>query len=166
MNDSDGIPARGGSDLELAAAQLRDRPLPDVVAVADRVLERALAAPRMSELVRAQPPHEQLRVSTVALVALLRHRIDNGLEHAVVRRAVCDVTRDARLEQLTVELIVRYGHDVRELAQRARLLTREVLEETLGLPADRGPAIVVQHVHVGDVTVADPHLVDPTDEGR
>jgi hypothetical protein len=164
MSESDGIPVRGASDLELAAAQLRDRPLPDVVAIADRVLEHALAAPRMSELVRAQPPHERLRVSTVALVALLRDRIDEGLEHAAVRRAVCEVSRDARLEQLTVELIVRYGHDIRELAERARVLAREVLGETLGIPAEGGPVIVVQHVHVGDVTVADPHLVDPADE--
>lgn len=148
--------------LDAATAQLRDQPAALPVQVADRVLERALAAPRMADLCRARPPHDHLRVSTVALTALLRHRLDSRLEHAAMRRVVFETSREEQLESLTLELIVQYGHDIRATAREARALVDAVLAETVGeLPAS---AVTVQHVHVSDVTVGDPHLVDPRDE--
>ncbi|WP_245604328.1 hypothetical protein [Nocardioides aequoreus] len=130
--------------------------------VADRVLERAMAAPRMAELCRARPPHDYLRVSTTALTSLLRHRLDSELRHAAMRRVVFETTREEQLGSLTLELIVQYNHDIRVAARQARSLVGEVLDDTVGeLPES---AVTVQHVHVSDVTVGDPHLVDPHDE--
>jgi hypothetical protein len=157
---------RGEADLDVAAAQLRALPVPRVVEIADRVLERTLAAPRRAQLVRARPPHDHLEVSTLALTTLLRARLDESLVDAAVGRVLLDVSRDGRLEALTVELVVRYGTDVLVTADAARVLAREVLSGALG-HAERSEdetVIELSHVHVSDVTVGDPHVVDPADE--
>ena len=148
-------------ELAAATAQLRRQPATLPVEVADRVVRRALRERRPAGLVRSVDPDEHLRVSTTVLVALLRHRLDGGLDHAAVRRVRCETGRGETLESVTVELIVGYGHDVRVAAGRARVLVEEVLTGALG-PADgTRPGA---HVHVGEVTLGDPHLVEPSDE--
>lgn len=157
---------RGEADLDAAAALLRARPVPRAVEIADRVLERALAAPRRSELVNARPPHGDLRVSTLALTALLREDLDSHLEGAAVGRVLMDVTRDGDLVGLTIELVVQYGTDVLARADEARARVRRVLDSALGpaLAATDQLVVELSHVHVSDVTRGDPHLVDPADE--
>lgn len=161
-DDAAGPGDEGLRDLEVATAQLRAQPPTLPVEVADRAFQRALATPRPTGYVRAAAPHDFLTVSTVALTEMLRRALDEGLPHAATMRVRCLTSRHHELEQLTVELVVQYGHDIRESAARARTLIDAVLVETLG--DVRSPAVLLHHVHVSDVTVADPHLVDPSDE--
>lgn len=161
-HDAPGPAGSGLSDLDVAIGQLRSRAVTLPVEVADRALQRALATPRPTGYVRAAPPYDFVRVSTVALTALLRARLDDGLPRAAVSRVRCGTSPADVLEDLTVHLIVQYGHDIRESAALARMLIDRVLAETLGTEAR--PNVVLHHVHVSDVTVADPHLVDPSDE--
>lgn len=58
---------------------------------------------------------------------------------------------------------MRFGTDILEVADEARALARGVLAGVLGAPAAEAE-VVVQHVHVSDVTVGDPHVIDPSDE--
>ncbi len=157
---------RGEADVALAARQLRAAPpSPRAVEIADRVLQRALAAPRRAVLVRAAPPHEHLRVSSVAITAVLQERIDAELVGAAVRRVLLDVTRDERLAGVTIDLVVQYGTSVCEVGDLARVLAEAALADVLGEAwAVGGGTVVVSHAHVSDVTVGDPHLVDPADE--
>ena len=50
--------------------------------------------------------------------------------------------------------------------EAVRRLAAETLGDTLGPPADGAETVTmaVSHVHVSDVTVGDPHVVDPSDE--
>lgn len=170
MTDLEPVPddvdlGRGEADLAVAAAQLRTAPSPRTVEIADRVLTRALAARRPSRMVRAHDPASRLRVSSLAITATLRAHLDPRLVGAAVRRVVLDVGDDDRLVALTVELYVQYGRSVLDLADLARTLTGEALVGLLGTPVT-GPAVdvLVSNVHVADVTVGDPHRVDPHDE--
>ncbi len=149
--------------LARATRQLRDQHMPRAVEIADEVLKRSLEAPRPSMLVRSGPPHEHVRVSSTAITALLREQVDEALVDAAVGRVVLDVDRDEHLGSLTLELLVRFGTDILEVADEARALTRGVLADVLGVQATEAE-VVVQHVHVSDVTVGDPHVVDPSDE--
>ncbi|GAA1923773.1 hypothetical protein [Nocardioides hwasunensis] len=171
--------ARGEAGLAAATRQLRDVQHPRVVEIADRVLTRALAAPRRSLLMRAHAPHDYLRVSTLAVTAVLREHLDLHLQGAAVGRILFDIDRDEQLLALTIELYVQYGTVILETGDRARELAREALASLLGepvpLPApgtgsstspSSGVELVVSHVHVSDVTVGDPHVVDPADEDR
>ena len=96
------------------------------------MLRRTLATPRRSVLVRARAPHDYLRVSSTAITAVLRERIDTGLASAAVGRIVLDVARDEALEALTVELFVQYGADILALADRTRSLANEALVDLIG----------------------------------
>ncbi|WP_229052031.1 hypothetical protein [Aeromicrobium sp. Leaf350] len=157
---------RGEADLAAAARQLRAVPAgPRAVEVANRVLQRALAAPRRSVMIRAAAPHEHLRVSSIAVTAIVRERLDEALVDAAVRHVVLDVDRDGLLSSVTVDLVVRYGTVVADVGEQARALARQALDETLGRPEPGGEVpIAIGHAHVSDVTVGDPHLVDPADE--
>ncbi len=160
--DPTAVPA--ASDfLGRALEQLRERPLPRVVEVGDAILRRTLAAPRRSVLVRARAPHSFVQVSSTAIITVLRERIDAGLVTGAVGRIGLDVSREGTLDQLTVELFVQYGEDILVLADEARALA---LSSLAGLLGPDGPAVhvTVSHVHVSDVTVGDPHLVDPGEE--
>ena len=170
---SDGSPAAeevaplGARALDDATRQLREQPTPPrAVEIADRVLQRSLRAPRPAELVRGRGDTAFLRVSSLLLVERLREHVDAHLDGGAVGRVVLDVARDGRLEAVTVELLVRYGSDILALGDRTRRLAAEALTDTLGAPT-HGTELVtmtVSHVHVSDVTVGDPHLVDPSDE--
>lgn len=171
MSDLDPVPegvqlSRGEADLVAAVHQLRAVPQPRAVEIADRVLSRTLAAPRRSMLVRARPPRDYLRVSTLAITAVLREDLDTRLDGAAVGRIVLDVNRDEELTALTIELYVQYGTVILTTADRARLLAGRALAGLLGDPAPTDEIVVtLSHVHVSDVTAGDPHLVDPIDEG-
>jgi hypothetical protein len=157
---------RGEADLAAATRQLRAVPPPAAsVEIADRVLTRALAAPRRSVMVRAVPPHDHLRVSSNVIATVLRARLDADLRGAAVRRVLLDVDTDEHLTAVTVDLVVRYGTAIADLGAEVRALSRTVLDDTLG-PATPGGEVPVSvtHAHVSDVTVGDPQLVDPADE--
>ena len=161
------VAPRGARALDDATRQLRDRPPPPrSVEIADRVLQRSLRAPRPAVLVRGRGEASYLSVSSVVLIERLRAHVDRHLEGGAVGRVLLDVARDGRLESVTVELLVRYGSDILELGDSTRRLTAEALVDTLGVPADGSEPVTmaVGHVHVSDVTVGDPHLVDPSDE--
>lgn len=163
------VPASGEPSteaLDLATQALRERPLPRSVEIADAVLRRSLATPRRAELVRARGDRSWLQVSSLVLVAQVRAHVDEHLEGGAVGRVLLDVDREGRLRALTVDLLVRYGHDILELGDRTRRLAAEAIGLALGPPAsgDDLVTLTVSHVHVSDVTVGDPHLVDPADE--
>lgn len=160
--------SRGEADLAAAARQLQAvPPSPRAVEVADRVLRRALAAPRRSVLIRAHAPLDHLRVASVAIIAILRQHLDAALVGAAVRQVVLDADRDGRLDAVTIDLVVQYGTVIADLGEQARALAQEALADVLGRPAAGSEVpVTISHAHVSDVTVGDPHLVDPTDEMR
>lgn len=150
--------------LDLATEQLRDRPLPRSVEIADAVLRRSLATPRPSVLVRGRPPYAFVRVSSTAITAVVRERIDARLAGAAVGRILLDVDREQNLVAMTVELFVQFGVDILALADQSRTHAVEALTGLLGPETADVVPVAVNHVHVSDVTVGDPHLVDPGDE--
>lgn len=152
------------STLMLATEQLRARPLPRSVEIADAVLRRSLATPRPSVLVRGRPPYDFVRVSSVAITAVVRERIDARLVGAAVGRILLDVDREQDLVALTVELFAQFGTDILALADESRTHVRDALAGLLGPETADEVPVAVNHVHVSDVTVGDPHLVDPGDE--
>ena len=158
-------PNAGGPDhVARATRQMRDHSHHRAVEIADDVLRNALRASRHSLPVRAHPPHDHVHVSDRVLVSTLRRRIDDALDTAAVGAVYLQVTPQEVLEELTVELVVRYGEVLLEVADRVRSIARSVLAEILGPPAARvGVEVTTTHVHVSDVTVGDPHLVDPRD---
>jgi len=163
--DPDLSPAMAAS-LAAATAQLRDRPLPRAVEIADAVLRRSLAAPRPAVLVRGRGDLSFLRVSSTVVTALVQERLDSGLSGAAVSRVLLDVDRDEHLRAVTIELFVRFGTDILAQADLARVLAQGVLTDVLGPEAPGAPTtdVLVGHVHVSDVTVGDPRLVDPGEE--
>ena len=158
------IPLALEATLDLATEQLRARPLPRAVEIADAVLRRSLATPRPSVLVRGRPPYTYLRVSSAAITSVVRERIDARLTGAAVSRILLDVDREQNLVALTVELLVQFGTDILALADETREHVREGLTGLLGPETAAVVPVAVNHVHVSDVTVGDPHLVDPGDE--
>ena len=133
------------------------------------MLTRALAAPRRSHLIRANPPFDYLRVSTVAVSAVLRDELDRHLVRAAVGRILFDIDRDEQLLSLTIELYVQYGVVILTTADQARALAPgRALAGLLGDHASPGPlgevGVTINHIHVSDVTLGDPHVVDPSDE--
>ncbi len=160
---ADGGPDIDTTDLAEATSQLRGRAHPRAAEVAERVLRTALAGGRRSLPVRARAPHEHVRVSTGVLVTLLRAEVDPALVGAAVGRIAVSTDREDLLTELTVELFVQYGTEIPALADRVRELARGTLDASLGPGTAAGVDITVTHVHVSDVTLGDPHLVDPTD---
>lgn len=161
------VAPRGARALDDATRQLRAQPPPQrAVEIADRVLQRSLRAPRPAELVRGRGDLAFLRVSSPVLIERLRAHVDRHLEGGAVGRVVLDVARDGRLQGVTIELLVQYGSDILALGDRTRHLAAEALGDTLGAPTNGSELVTmaVSHVHVSDVTVGDPHLVDPSDE--
>ncbi len=171
MSELEEVPAdvdlsRGEAGLAAAARQLRAAPAsPRAVEIADRVLRRALAAPRRSVLIRAHAPLDHLRVASVAITAILRQSLDEVLVGAAVRRVVLDADRDGHLEAVTIDLVVQYGTVIADIGDQARALAQQVLADVLGQPAPGSEVpVTISHAHVSDVTIGDPHLVDPADE--
>lgn len=158
------VPERGAIDLATATSQLRERPTDLPVEVAGRVLRRALSTPRPAQLVRGLGEHAFLRVSTVVLTDLVRRRLDAGLADGAVRRIRCSTTRDERLEAVSVDLVVRYGTDLRALAGTTHDLVGDVLRDVFGDQVTDGDRATRTHVHVADVTRGDPRLVEARDE--
>lgn len=157
----------GSQDVVRAAAELHALALPRAVEIADRVLRNALSSPRRSLPVRARAPYDFVRVSSQVITTVLREHLDSHLAGAAVGRIGLDVSRADVLEELTIELFVQYGTEIMLIADQVRLLAREALAGLLGsaeAAAGVDVAVTATHVHISDVTVGDPHLVDPADE--
>lgn len=154
--------SRGEAQLTAAAEQLRDQPPHErISAAAGRVLQKTLSMSRRG--VPVATTDDQLQVSSVALVAVLRDALDRGLVDAVVQRVKLDVDATV-LRSVRVELVVRYGAPVPDVTAVAQDVVRAVLVDVLGPGPAPGAADVERHVHVADVTIGDPRLVDPHDE--
>lgn len=157
-----------GGSLAAATAQLRGRAVPRrAVEIADEVLRRSLETPRPAVMVRGRGRrYGFVQVSSTVITAVVQARLDDGMTGASVSRVLLDVSRDHELLAATVELYVRYGTDILEKADQARDLARDALVELLGPEPEEGASthVVVGHVHVSDVTVGDPRLVDPDEE--
>ncbi|MGJ9423063.1 hypothetical protein [Aeromicrobium sp. CF3.5] len=168
MSDIDEVPdgldlARGEADLSVATAQLRATAPPlDATTAAGRIRRAAHAAPRRTQMVRAAEPRRHLLISTSVITAVLHDQLAPALLDAAVRRVVIDVDPLHDLQSLTVELVVRYGVPVADDAARAHHTIEATLDDLLGPGRTSGPQI--GHVHIVDVTTADPRIVDPADE--
>lgn len=145
--------------LDQAVAQLRSRVSPRSVEVADDVLRNALRSSRRSLPVRAHPPYDYVRVSDQVLITRLRHEIDQLSESFAVGAIVLDVEPRDRLRQVTIELFVAYGHVLVDVADRVREVAQGVLADLLHAPTT-ALEVLPAHVHVSDVTVGNPHVVD------
>lgn len=153
---------RGEAQLEAAAEQLRTLPPTERAAqAAGRILRRALSAPRRAVPVATTDP--QLEISSVAIVAVLRDALDRGLVDAAVQRIALDVD-DRVLRSVRVELVVRYRSPMPDVADVAQDVVRAALVDVLGAGPAPGADDVERHVHVADVTMADPRLTEPVDE--
>ncbi|MBD5829833.1 hypothetical protein DXX98_03215 [Janibacter melonis] len=151
----------GAEDLRRATEQLRSAPPPRrAVEIADTVLRRAMAAPRRARLARSRHD-DDLQVSTTAITATMRADVDTALAGAAVQQIDYDIAPDGYLAAVRLDLLVQYGSSLVDLADEARVVMAGSLERLLG--AGDVP-VVVHHVHVEDVTVGDPHVVDPGDE--
>ena len=118
-----------------AAEQLRGRSRQRAVEIADDVLLRALRAPRRSLPVRALSQHDYVRISDQVIISTLRRDIDELVPDASVGTILLNVTRDQQLTAVTVELYVRYGTVLLDVADRARDVTDEAVSYThLTLP--------------------------------
>lgn len=173
MSPSTSVPGGESRDqasdhtLSRAAEQLRGRTRQRAVEIADDVLLRALRTPRRSLPVRALGQHDYIRISNQVIISTLRRHIDDLLPDASVGSILLNVTRDQQLTAVTVELYARYGTVLLDVADQAREVTDQMLHRLLGpeAAADIQTSVinVRADVHVGDVTVGDPHLVDPRD---
>jgi hypothetical protein len=153
---------RGEAALVAATAQLRDQPpSPRAAEVAARVLDRALSSPRRAVVLETTDP--LLQVSTVAVVAVLRAEATAALEGAAVRRVRLDVD-GSTLRAVHVELVVQWGASIPHAADVTHAVSRTVVADLLGPGGAPGADDVEHHVHVSDVTLGDPDLVEPLDE--
>lgn len=152
--------------LHSATEQLRGRSRRRAVAIADNVLRNALRSSRRSLPIRVAAPHEYVWISDRVLIALLRCDIDAALRGSAVGRIRLVVDRDQALREMTVELFVQYGQVLIDVADEARTIAHRVLSRVLTGPGEVAIQVITSHVHVSDVTIGNPHLVDPTDEAR
>ncbi|MEP7161087.1 MAG: hypothetical protein ABI746_08275 [Dermatophilaceae bacterium] len=152
--------------LHSAAEQLRGRSRRRAVEIADNVLRNALRSSRRSLPIRVAAPYDYVWISDRVLITLLRRDIDAALEAAAVGRIHLVVDRDQPLREITVELFVQYGQVLIDVADEARTIAHRVLSHVLTGPDEVTIQVVTSHVHVSDVTIGNPHLVDPTDEAR
>lgn len=154
--------SRGEAALAEATTQLRERPAPSHVAeVAARVLDRTLSAPRRATLLDSTDP--LLRVSTVAVVSVLRAETATALSGAAVRRVRLDVD-GSTLRAVHTELVVQWSNPIPPAADVVHTVGRSVVADLLGSGPAPGADDVEHHVHVVDVTLGDPELVEPLDE--
>lgn len=169
MNDIEGAPddldlARGEAELSVATAQLRAaEPTRRTAEVAGRVRRAARATPRRGQLVRAAEPRAHLLVSTTVITTVLHHHLAPALREAAVQRVLTDVDSTHHLRSLTVELVVRYGVPINDVAAAAHAIVDATLDELLGSERASGPD--VGRIRIVDVTTGDPRAVDPADEG-
>ncbi len=133
------------------------------VEVADDVLVTALRTSRPSRPVRAHSDNGVVHVSDQVVSAYLQQRLDAGLPDAAVGAIVLRVDRTETLQEVTIELVGRFGAVLIDLAEHARSLVRSTLREVLGHDDVLVRAEPVQ-VHFSDVIKGDPHLVHPSDE--
>jgi hypothetical protein len=152
------------ASLHAAREQLRDRSRQRSVEIADNVLRNALRSSRHSLPVKVAAPHDYVRISDQVIIILLRRAIDSALDGAAVGRINLKVDRNEKLHELVIELFVQYGRVLLDVADQARSIADVVLARLLLAGSHVTVDVVTSHVHISDITVGDPHLVDPQDE--
>lgn len=143
------------ASLTAATDQLRQHVDPRWVEVSDRVLNKALLATRRSLPLQAQAPGGPVKVSEHVLVTSIRAAIAD-IPAAAPVAILATVDLQHRCTGITIGVIVQYNHAILPIADQIRHRTEAVLREVLG---DVIPVVTVRdmHVHVDDVTTADPH---------
>lgn len=147
--------------LGAAVRQLTGRAERRALEIGDSVLRHVMAAPRRSLPVRSRLP--DVFLSEHVVTDDLSRGLAQQLDTAAVRRISVITNRDLVIEQIAIELIGRYGTDLVAATEQARLAARDRLADLVG-PAAPPAHVTVTHVHVGDVTVGDPRLVEPFEE--
>lgn len=149
--------------LGAAAHQLQGRTERRAMEVGSTVLAHVLAQPRRSMPVRANGVNAHIHVSEQVLVMVISKQVNAHVEGAAVGQVVVQSSLDEAVEKVLVELIGQYGRDLINIADQARNVVGTVLGDLLGSD-DVDVQVVFTHLHVSDITLGDPKLVDPADE--
>lgn len=151
-------------DLGPALTELRRNADDRWVTIANDVLSTVLSASRRSlPVAGATAAGARFHVSEQVLIQRLREHLDGALVGAAVSQIEFRADADRVLDDLVVELVAQYAHELLPIADHARLLVEEVLERDLGVVPTR-VEVHGTHIHFGGVTTGDPHLNDPADE--
>lgn len=153
------LPEGDFAALDAAAAQLADHVDARWVEVADLVLNRALRGTRRSLPVQAQGLFGPVKVSEHVLTTYVRAAIADVLAAAPVT-IIATVDQQNHCTGLTIGIVVQYGHPVLPIADKIRDRAETVLHEILG-SVILTVSVRDMHVHVHDVTTADPHTGRP-----
>lgn len=136
-------------DLARATGLLRAHTDSSWAGVREALLERASAAFRPSAPVRGRHGLGDFLVASDVVVAQLRDAVD-AVPGATASRFVCTTGEADVLEQVVVELSVRFGEPLREVAAVVRAAVGARLTDLLG-PLSPGVAAVRADLHVTDV---------------
>lgn len=128
------------------------------VEVAPRVLQAALGASRRTRPVRASAASGPLQISDQVIVSYLRDALDGAVPGTAVDRITVRLAGRDTFDGLLIEMLVQYGVAVIPVADRVREIAADVLRR-LGVESVE-VSISTTHVHVLDVTRADPHTHD------
>lgn len=164
MNPTDGSrPTDDGSardDLVLSRAADALRAVDDDrwVEIAPRILQAALGASRRTRPVRATSSSGPLQISDRVIVEYLHEALDGAVPGAAVDRITVRLAGRDTFDGLLIELLVRYGVAVIPVADRVREIAAGVVRG-LGVESVE-VSIRTTHVHVTDVTRADPNTYD------
>lgn len=162
--DRPGADGQVGIDLGPALTELRRHADDRWVSIANDVLSTVLSASRRSlPVAGVTAVGARFHVSEQVLIQRLRAHLDGALVGAAVSQIEFRADADRVLDDLVVELVAQYAHDLLPIADHARLLVEEVLDRDLGVVPTR-VEVDGTHIHFGGVTIGDPHLSDPADE--
>jgi len=136
-------------DLARATGLLRAHTDSSWAGVREALLQRAAAAFRPSAPVRGRHALGDFFVAADVVVAQLRAAVD-AVPAATAVRIVCTTGEADVLEQVVVELSVRFGESLQEVAATVREAVGARLGDLLG-PLSPGVAAVRADLHVTDV---------------
>jgi len=139
-------------DLARATGLLRAHTDSSWTGIREALLERAAAAFRPSAPVRGRHALGDFFVASDVVVAQLRAAVD-AVPGATAVRVLCTTGEADVLEQVVVELSVRYGEALRDVAAAVRAAVGDALGALLG-PLSPGVAAVRADLHVTDVDLA------------
>lgn len=152
MNASDTLdsdPQEGATEpLRQATDHLRDQVDQEWVEISDRVLQRALTAPRQSLPVTADDPDGPLAVSEQVLITHLRHAITTQVLGAVPTAIRVNTTIHGSYTGLLVQITADYPEPLLPLADRIRESVTITVRGILGNQLATHTPI---EVHVADV---------------
>ncbi len=150
--------------LAAATRVLADHGRVRALEVSGDVLAHVMTRPRRSMPVRARLPHDRVHVSEQVVTAVVSRAVAHRAQGLSVARMVVTSTSDERLDRVVVELIAQYGTDLVAATALAHRVVATALRDLVA-PADDSVQVTVvpTHLHVGDVTIGDPQLSDPSD---